>query len=208
MRPSMLDDTASNPPRRRPPYGIYAYTAREWDPEINLYYYRNRYYDPKIGRFISEDRIGFADGPNFYVYLHGNPTGSRDPFGLDDPRCDKVPARFETPCRLECCAQHDACYDTNDCSAASWGFTARGPEAAPPGQAACVECNRDVVKCFLKCQPLPDWYDDPEKPNCYDDDTGKYGDCPPPKTRTSKAPKPTPMPRPSPAPPPGPCPKK
>jgi RHS repeat-associated protein len=33
----------------------YAYTAREWDPEINLYYYRARYYDPKVGRFVSED---------------------------------------------------------------------------------------------------------------------------------------------------------
>jgi RHS repeat-associated protein len=38
----------------------YAYTGREWDPEINLYYYRARYYDPKIGRFISEDALVWA----------------------------------------------------------------------------------------------------------------------------------------------------
>jgi RHS repeat-associated protein len=43
----------------------YAYTAREWDPEIGLHYYRARYYDPRVGRFISEDPIEFAGGTNF-----------------------------------------------------------------------------------------------------------------------------------------------
>jgi RHS repeat-associated protein len=62
----------------------YAFTGREWDPEIGLYYYRARYYDPKVGRFISEDPIGFAGGMNFYGYVHGNPTGHLDPFGLSD----------------------------------------------------------------------------------------------------------------------------
>ena len=69
-------------PSPRPPSGIYAYTAREWDPEINLYYYRARYYDPKIGRFISEDPIRLLAGLNFYEYVSGNPVRNTDPSGL------------------------------------------------------------------------------------------------------------------------------
>ncbi len=78
----MLAESDSNPSRRRAPYGIYAYTAREWDPEINLYYYRARYYDPKIGRFISEDPIGIDGGINLYGYVEAGPTIAKDPFGL------------------------------------------------------------------------------------------------------------------------------
>jgi RHS repeat-associated protein len=61
----------------------YAFTGREWDPEIGLYYYRARYYEPKVGRFISEDPIGLAAGVNMYSYVDGQPTRFRDPSGLD-----------------------------------------------------------------------------------------------------------------------------
>jgi RHS repeat-associated protein len=81
LRPVNAGGPQSNPPRRRPPFRIYAYTAREWDPEINLYYYRARYYDPKVGRSISEDPIGFEGGVNFYAYVGGNPTNVMDPSG-------------------------------------------------------------------------------------------------------------------------------
>ena len=60
----------------------YAFTGREWDPEIGLYYYRARYYDPNAGRFISEDPIGFGGGPNLFGYAGGNPVFWRDPLGL------------------------------------------------------------------------------------------------------------------------------
>jgi RHS repeat-associated protein len=66
--------------------GIKAYTGREWDPETGLYYYRARYYDPKVGRFISEDPIGFAGGPNLYAYVGSDPANAVDPFGLIDCR--------------------------------------------------------------------------------------------------------------------------
>ncbi len=64
----------------------YAFTGREWDPETGLYYYRARYYDPKIGRFISEDPLGLAAGPNSYAYADARPTGTVDPLGLF--KCD------------------------------------------------------------------------------------------------------------------------
>jgi RHS repeat-associated protein len=60
----------------------YAFTGREWDPEIGLYYYRARYYDPKVGRFISEDPIGFEGGVNFYGYVENDPAMLSDPNGL------------------------------------------------------------------------------------------------------------------------------
>jgi RHS repeat-associated protein len=60
----------------------YAYTGREWDAETGLYYYRARYYDPRTGRFISEDPIGYSDGPNLYAYVAGDPINRRDPSGM------------------------------------------------------------------------------------------------------------------------------
>lgn len=59
----------------------YQYTGREND-GTGLYYYRARYYDPLSKRFISEDPIGLAGGPNGYAYTGDNPLGSVDPSGL------------------------------------------------------------------------------------------------------------------------------
>jgi RHS repeat-associated protein len=66
-------------PSPQPGFG---YTGREWEPQTGLYYYRARYYDPKLGRFISEDPIGFEDGPNVYAYVGSNPVLRTDPTGL------------------------------------------------------------------------------------------------------------------------------
>lgn len=42
----------------------YGYTGRERDPDTGLSYYRARWYEPQTGRFISEDPMGLAAGPN------------------------------------------------------------------------------------------------------------------------------------------------
>jgi len=60
----------------------FQYTARESDIETGLYYYRARYYDQNAGRFLTEDRIGFAgDGANFYAYTLNDPINWVDPLG-------------------------------------------------------------------------------------------------------------------------------
>jgi len=58
------------------------YTGRELDPDTGLYNYRARLYDPTIGRFVSEDKMGFAAGVNFFVYAGNNPINANDPYGL------------------------------------------------------------------------------------------------------------------------------
>ena len=130
----------------------FIYTGREWDKETGLYYYRARYYDPMEGRFISKDPIGFDGGINVYAYTFNNPIRFTDPFGLDSAGCDNFPGFLETPCRLECCAKHDECYDNDKCTASSWY------KDEPKGN----KCNKDVFDCFKKCGFSKK--DDPNKP--------------------------------------------
>jgi RHS repeat-associated protein len=59
----------------------YQYTGREND-DTGLYYYRARYYSPALKRFISEDPIGLAAGPNEYAYVGDKPLSQTDPHGL------------------------------------------------------------------------------------------------------------------------------
>ncbi len=57
------------------------YAGREFDPETGDHYNRLRYLNPNIGRFISEDRIEFQGGINFYSYTRNNPVILTDPLG-------------------------------------------------------------------------------------------------------------------------------
>jgi RHS repeat-associated protein len=57
------------------------YTGRENDAN-GLYYYRARYYNPTTGRFISEDPLGLAAGPNVYAYAADDPVDLNDPSGM------------------------------------------------------------------------------------------------------------------------------
>lgn len=58
-----------------------AHTGRFWDEDAGLYQNRARWYDPHTGRFVSEDPIGFADGPNLYPYAGSDPINTIDPTG-------------------------------------------------------------------------------------------------------------------------------
>ena len=70
----------------------FRYTARQFDSETALYYYRERYYDPTVGRFLSEDRIGFSAGIDFYTYVGNRPLNFRDPSGQQSlPALPSIP---------------------------------------------------------------------------------------------------------------------
>lgn len=67
-----ITGTSSNP---------YQYTGREND-GVGIYFYRARYYSPALQRFLSEDPLQFATGPNFYQYAFNDPVAFEDPIGL------------------------------------------------------------------------------------------------------------------------------
>jgi RHS repeat-associated protein len=76
----------------------FQYTGREFDSETGIYYYRARYFDPSAGRFLSEDRLRFQGGANFYRYAQNNPLVWIDPSG--DNLCYSVTPNgmVEKPC--------------------------------------------------------------------------------------------------------------
>jgi RHS repeat-associated protein len=118
-------------------YGIKAYTAREWDPEINLYYYRARYYDPKVGRFLSEDPIPIharaVEELNAYLYVRNRPVGARDPSGLHMVKLGPVSGYGY---HMGCVSGHT--HPNRDAYAESCGSGSKLP----------WECERDRDKCY------------------------------------------------------------
>ena len=60
----------------------FGYTGQVALSELGLYHYHARVYDPAMGRFLQPDPIGYGDGPNLYLYAHGDPINGIDPLGL------------------------------------------------------------------------------------------------------------------------------
>jgi hypothetical protein len=84
----------------------------------------------------------------------------------DSPGCDWFP---DTQCTLGCCADHDECYDLNNCGASSWlwGF----------GTDACDNCNDVVYDCIAAaCAGVTESF---TEDNCYDARCNARYDCPP-----------------------------
>jgi RHS repeat-associated protein len=69
----------------------YLFTGRDFDAETGLYYYRNRYYSPETGRFVSQDPLGYINGPNLYQYCFSDPVNFFDPWGLSS-KSERGPA--------------------------------------------------------------------------------------------------------------------
>ena len=58
------------------------FAGQYFDAETTLHYNFRRYYDPALGRYISQDPLGLAGGPNQYLYAMANPLMYADPYGL------------------------------------------------------------------------------------------------------------------------------
>jgi len=58
------------------------FTGRALDLTLGLYDFRMRSYHNQLGRFLSRDPIGYAAGPNLYLYIWSMPITGVDPFGL------------------------------------------------------------------------------------------------------------------------------
>jgi RHS repeat-associated protein len=59
----------------------FRWAGAQYDAETGFYFLRTRFYDPSVGRFVQEDKVGRAGGPNLYAYAGGDPLGRRDPGG-------------------------------------------------------------------------------------------------------------------------------
>ncbi len=57
----------------------------------NIYYDRARYYNPAAARFISQDPLGQAEGPNLYEYTGDNPMNATDPLGTEYNSLETAP---------------------------------------------------------------------------------------------------------------------
>ena len=73
----------------------FRYTGQIVLPEMNLYDYKARFYDPNLGRFLQPDPIGYADGPDWYLYAHDDPVNGSDPTGTDDNTVSSVTVTAE-----------------------------------------------------------------------------------------------------------------
>jgi RHS repeat-associated protein len=61
----------------------FGFTGREHDVDTGLIYSRARYYDSTVAQWLSPDRKGDINGPNFYAYVMDRPTILTDPTGND-----------------------------------------------------------------------------------------------------------------------------
>ena len=58
------------------------FSSKRTDEESHLIYFGRRYYDPSLGRWLTQDPLGYADGPNLYAYVSNNPLTHQDLYGL------------------------------------------------------------------------------------------------------------------------------
>jgi len=88
------------------------FAGKRLDEKSGLILFGLRFYDPAIGRWISQDPIGLADGPNLYSYLHNNPLSYLDRFGLyaEAHSQDKFEEYFYGEVEPRCyCEKHRTC---------------------------------------------------------------------------------------------------
>jgi len=91
-----------------------------------------------------------------YVFVLNNPVSQYDPLGLDCPACDgigPIPNPITSDGGLRCCAQHDQCFDQNNCSASSWASTLykldQLAHGIPVTFTPCEICNLSVLACMV-----------------------------------------------------------
>jgi RHS repeat-associated protein len=111
-----------------------------------------RGYDPDLARWLSEDPLGLAPGPNRYAYVENRPIVWRDPLGLsplNSPWYGNFCGPGSNPGNPVdgvdgACQRHDACYDRLGASGFSgalggWGSTSYPCELNKCDEIICEE---------------------------------------------------------------------
>jgi RHS repeat-associated protein len=60
----------------------FQFHGRDTDPATGFVYMRYRWFDPDLGRFISQDPMGYVDGPAAMAFAGNGPVNGGDPLGL------------------------------------------------------------------------------------------------------------------------------
>lgn len=58
------------------------FSSKRVDDRTGLVYFGRRYYDPQMGRWLTQDPLAEAAGPNLYAYVNSNPLTHVDQYGL------------------------------------------------------------------------------------------------------------------------------
>ena len=61
---------------------LYLFQGGRYDSSVKNYNFRTRDYRPTLGTWMESDFAGYADGPNLYQFVAGNPLKYADPLGL------------------------------------------------------------------------------------------------------------------------------
>jgi RHS repeat-associated protein len=61
---------------------LHGHQGGKRDAATGLIHFRNREYSPELMRWMQQDPVGFADGPNLFLFVQGRPLGQLDPKGL------------------------------------------------------------------------------------------------------------------------------
>jgi hypothetical protein len=97
---------------------------------------------------------------NPYIFCLNCSVVLNDLLGLDCPACDlgvsTLSFPINSPCGLRACAQHDQCYDNNNCTASSWVETFSDLRQIASGNwptlSPCVKCNLAVLAAMNNCK--------------------------------------------------------
>lgn len=69
----------------------FGYTGHRWDVSSGIALTMYRGYKPELGLWISEDPLGFVDGPEGAAYVSNNPLSAGDLLGLSARiRCEQI----------------------------------------------------------------------------------------------------------------------
>lgn len=58
------------------------FAGKRYDEETGLLNFGKRLYEASAGRWLTPDPLGYADGPNRYLFVHNNPLNNQDLYGL------------------------------------------------------------------------------------------------------------------------------
>ncbi len=75
-------DAFGNETTSQTPINPWRFSSKRCDPETGLIYFGRRYYDPTLGKWLTQDPLGFKEGPNLYAYLQNGPMTRFDAYGL------------------------------------------------------------------------------------------------------------------------------